>query len=69
MMHQKSQEISHESSLPGARQGLWNHFIIMGQSVWNTSSIKSGKENVDNLIGSLAAVNLARVRVEEGFYN
>ena len=26
----------------------------MGQSVWNTSSIKSGKENVDNLTGSLA---------------
>jgi hypothetical protein len=35
----------------------------VGQSVWNTSSIKSGKENIDNLIGSLA-FNLARVRVE-----
>lgn len=35
----------------------------MGQSFWNTSSIKNGKENVDNLIESIA-LHLARVNVE-----
>ncbi|KAJ6776698.1 FATTY ACID HYDROXYLASE [Salix koriyanagi] len=40
-----------------------NHFFVVGQSFWNTSSIKNGNENVDNVIESIE-LHPARVNVE-----